>query len=184
MFTFNSLALYWFLQRLLHRVEDNLTVSPVFNQLQESQLINAIDPTNHLQIFASKDKALLHAGLSIASVYYDTGASELYHSQQTLRVVSRRLSDHHLQPSDETIGAVGLLIIHEASFYSQAEGLSKLIQSRLKDNGRYNRAFDTPHERPRTNGKHTRRSIHPPMPPPQNTEHVSFLPSPLSQKQK
>jgi hypothetical protein len=61
------------------------------------------------------DPGLFHAGLAIASVYYDTGTSGLYHCQQTLMVVSRRLGETYKQSSDETIGAVGLLIIHDVS---------------------------------------------------------------------
>lgn len=59
-----------------------------------------------------RDEAIFHASLSIASVYYDTGANDLFHCQRTLNLVARRLGDRALQASDETIGAVGLLVIH------------------------------------------------------------------------
>jgi len=65
-----------------------------------------------LETLFTRDEAVFHASLSIASVYYDTGANNLFHCQQTLNIVSRRLSDCALQTTDETIGAVGLLVIH------------------------------------------------------------------------
>jgi hypothetical protein len=38
------------------------------------------------EVLAKRDQALFHAGLAIAAVYYDTGSSDLYHPQQTLKV--------------------------------------------------------------------------------------------------
>ncbi|CZR70130.1 uncharacterized protein PAC_20031 [Phialocephala subalpina] len=61
---------------------------------------------------SKRDEAIFHGSLSIASVYYDTGANDLFHCQQTLSLVSQRLSNCTQQTSDETIGAVGLLVIH------------------------------------------------------------------------
>jgi hypothetical protein len=58
------------------------------------------------------DQAIFHASLSIASAYYDTGANNLFHCSQALKIIARRLSDRELQTNDETIGAVGLLVIH------------------------------------------------------------------------
>jgi len=73
----------------------------------------SLDEIENFEVLATVDQGLFHAGLAIASVYYDTGTSDLYHCQQTLKIVSRRLSDSYLQSSDETIGAVGLLLIHD-----------------------------------------------------------------------
>ena len=52
-------------------------------------------------------------------MYYDTGTSDLYHCQEALKVVSRRLNDYYMQTMDETIGAVGLLVIHDISHYTK-----------------------------------------------------------------
>lgn len=81
-------------------------IKPVFSEVLEFQYIPDLE-----ELF-SRDEAIFHASLSIASVYYDTGANNLFHCQQTLNIVSRRLSDTILQTKDETIGAVGLLVIH------------------------------------------------------------------------
>jgi hypothetical protein len=77
-----------------------------------------VDDVGDFEVLATRDQGLFHAGLAIASVYYDTGTSDLYHCQQTLQVVSRRLSNCYLQASDETIGAVGLLVIHDVSLHA------------------------------------------------------------------
>lgn len=68
---------------------------------------------------ASRDDAIFHGSLAIASVYYDTGANDLFHCQQTLSLVSRRLSNCALRTSDETIGAVGLLVVHNVRLFNQ-----------------------------------------------------------------
>ncbi|PMD46001.1 hypothetical protein L207DRAFT_204708 [Hyaloscypha variabilis F] len=89
----------------------------LFNQLVDTRHDTrhslSLDEIENFEVLATVDQGLFHAGLAIASVYYDTGTSGLYHCQQTLKIVSRRLSDSYLQSSDETIGAVGLLLIHD-----------------------------------------------------------------------
>lgn len=77
-----------------------------------SQVVDMQHVFYNLVGLSRRDEAIFHATLSIASVYYDTGANDLFHCQQTLNLVSRRLSNYALQTSDETIGAVGLLVIH------------------------------------------------------------------------
>ena len=76
---------------------------------------------NSLEGLFKRDQAIFHASLSIASVFYDTGASDLFHCQQTLNLVARRLSDRALQIKDETIGAVGLLVIHNVRMVMNLE---------------------------------------------------------------
>ena len=70
---------------------------------------------NDLDDLYTRDQGIFHAGLCVASVSYDTGKSDLYHCQQTIQVVTKRLSDTHSQTRDETLGAVGLLIVYNVS---------------------------------------------------------------------
>ncbi|KAH8202497.1 hypothetical protein TruAng_003305 [Truncatella angustata] len=77
---------------------------------------------------AGNDDVIFHASSSITSVYYDTGAKDLFHCQQTLSLVSRRLSNCTLRSTDETIAAVGLLVVHNilAGTIHARGGLDKL----------------------------------------------------------
>jgi len=95
-----------------------MTLQLVFNQLVDTRHSLPESEIENFEVLATVDQGLFHAGLAIASVYYDTGTSDLYHSQQALKIVSRRLSDYYTQSSDETISAVGLLLIHDVSFYT------------------------------------------------------------------
>ncbi|KAG4440018.1 hypothetical protein IFR05_004468 [Cadophora sp. M221] len=85
---------------------------------------------------AGNDDAIFHASLSIASVYYNTGSNDLLHCQQTLSLVSRRLSNCTLQSTDETIGAVGLLVAHNILTGTNnhatlhMNGLQQIVQAR------------------------------------------------------
>ncbi len=90
----------------------------VFDQLVDNKHDFAVNGAEDFEVLATGDQGLFHAGLAIASVYHDTGTSDHYYSQQALQVVSRRLSDYYLQASDETIGAVGLLIIHDVRIHA------------------------------------------------------------------
>jgi len=132
---------------------------------------------NGLEIFevlAKRDQALFHAGLAIAAVYYDTGSSDLYHSQQTLKVVSRRLGYYHMQTSDETIGAVGLLVIHDVSLHAQYQVmvLVLILPSSGKDIGRYQRAFCIAYEWFGTNGGCSRGASRSPNSTKKDVKHV------------
>ncbi|KAE9370179.1 hypothetical protein N431DRAFT_492325 [Stipitochalara longipes BDJ] len=108
----------------------------LFNQLVDTRHSLSKDEVENFEVLAKVDQGLFHAGLAIASVYYDTGTSDLYHSQQTLKIVSRRLSDYCMQPSDETISAVGLLLIHDtligAAEHSSLHmnGLKQMVDAR------------------------------------------------------
>jgi len=70
---------------------------------------------------ARRDDATFHASLSIASVYYDAGANDLFHCQQTLSLVFQRLSNCALRTSDETIGAVGLLVVYNVRLFNHLQ---------------------------------------------------------------
>lgn len=93
----------------------------VFNQLTDNHLGSDVNGVGDFELFATGDQGLFHAGLAIASVYHDTGTSDLYHFQQALKVVSDRLSSYHVQSINETIGAVALLILHDVRFYATHE---------------------------------------------------------------
>jgi hypothetical protein len=114
----------------------------------DSHNVNSGNELENFEVQARRDQALFHAGLAIAAVYYDTGSSDLYHSQQTLKVVSRRLGHYHMQTSDETIGAVGLLVIHDVCLRAQSQVviLVLILPSFGKDAGRYQRAFRIAYE--------------------------------------
>lgn len=111
-------------------------IEHLFSQVIEVQHLHPESTFCDLQLFSRRDEAIFHASLSIASVYYDTGASDLFHCQQTLHLVSRRLSDYALQTSDETIGAVALIVIHNllagTSEHSNLHmnGLQQMVQAR------------------------------------------------------
>ncbi|KAH9223415.1 hypothetical protein DL95DRAFT_517576 [Leptodontidium sp. 2 PMI_412] len=85
---------------------------------------------------AGNDDAIFHASLSIASVYYNTGPNDLFHCQKTLSLVCRRLSNCTLQSTDETIGAVGLLVTHNTLTGTikhatlHMNGLQQIVQAR------------------------------------------------------
>jgi hypothetical protein len=96
-----------------------------------------VNDVGDFEVLATRDQGLFHAGLAIASVYYNTGTSNLYHCQQTLQVVSGRLSDYYLQTSDETIGAVGLLVIHDASLHAIQQDVILLIMRLLINTDAY-----------------------------------------------
>ncbi|TVY44003.1 hypothetical protein LSUB1_G001775 [Lachnellula subtilissima] len=81
---------------------------------------------NSLEGLSKRDQAIFHASLSIASVFYDTA----------LNLVARRLSDRALQIKDETIGAVGLLVIHNIltgsveNWNLHMNGLQQMVEAR------------------------------------------------------
>ncbi|KAG4421141.1 hypothetical protein IFR04_005784 [Cadophora malorum] len=85
-------------------------------QTMAQQLLSQVKDMQHMFYdlvgLARRDDATFHASLSIASVYYDAGANDLFHCQQTLSLVFQRLSNCALRTSDETIGAVGLLVVY------------------------------------------------------------------------
>jgi hypothetical protein len=109
----------------------------------DSHNITSGNGLENFEVLAKRDQALFHAGLAIAAVYHDTGSSGLYHSQQTLKDVSRRLGHYHMQTSDETIGAVGLLVSHDVCLHAQSQVmiLVLILPSFGKDTGGYQRAF-------------------------------------------
>jgi hypothetical protein len=138
---------------------------------------NNVTPGNGLESFevlAKRDQALFHAGLAIAAVYYDTGSSDIYHSQQTLKVVSRRLGHYHMQTSDETIGAVGLLVIHDVCLHAQSQDmiLVLILPSFGTDTGRHRRAFRITYEWFTTDGGCSRGSSLSPNSTKKDVKHV------------
>lgn len=100
----------------------------MFDRLLYNEYASYIDPVKIFDILArgdqAIDRAMFQAGLAVTSLYYDTGSSSTYHVQQALKIVSQRLSHHHLQSCDTTLGAVGLLVIYDVRLHGKFRALA------------------------------------------------------------
>ncbi|KAL3425451.1 hypothetical protein PVAG01_02242 [Phlyctema vagabunda] len=111
-------------------------VHQLLSLLVDTQIILAMNPEQDWISFAAMDRALFHASLAVSAIYYDTGSNSLVHSQETIKVVARRLATSSSQVSNVTIAAVALLVLHDTLSETTANstlhmgGLERMVAAR------------------------------------------------------
>lgn len=102
----------------------------------------AVNAEGNFLFYVKTDPALFHSILYLVALHYDLrygqqdSPSSLYHGGEAFRIINERLADPNSVFSDQTIGAVAMLVTKEAS-QSRTSSSERQLNTEQNLNGRY-----------------------------------------------